>query len=118
MFGADPLARLCRQPDAMDGDRSTGPGRAVPVTAPNLLVVADFTDVPMTCGFGYTAFVIDAYAGLIPGWECSLSKDSGSSNAHCATPRPSAPAKATRSTTRSIIPMPEVSTPQYITARR
>lgn len=25
-------------------------------------------------GFGYTAFVIDAYAGLIPGWECSTSK--------------------------------------------
>jgi transposase len=25
-------------------------------------------------GFGYTALVIDAYAGLIPGWECSTSK--------------------------------------------
>ena len=25
--------------------------------------------------FGYTAFVIDAYAGLIPGWECSLSRN-------------------------------------------
>jgi putative transposase len=25
-------------------------------------------------GFGYTAFVIDAFAGLIAGWECSLSK--------------------------------------------
>ena len=31
----------------------------------------------MTGGFGYTAFVIDAYAGLIPGWECSLRKDTG-----------------------------------------
>ena len=29
--------------------------------------------MPMVAGFGYTAFVIDAYAGLIPGWECSLS---------------------------------------------
>ena len=29
----------------------------------------------MVCGFGYTAFVVDAYAGLIPGWECSLVKD-------------------------------------------
>ena len=29
------------------------------------------------CGFGYTAFVVDAYAGLIPGWECSLRKDTG-----------------------------------------
>ena len=45
--------------------------------APNLLEVADFSYVPMTCGFGYTAFVVDAYAGLIAGWECSLTKDSG-----------------------------------------
>jgi transposase InsO family protein len=36
--------------------------------------VADFTYVPMTVGFGYTALVIDAFAGLIVGWECSLSK--------------------------------------------
>jgi putative transposase len=37
--------------------------------------VADFTYVPLAGGgFGYTAFVIDAYAGLIPGWECSTSK--------------------------------------------
>ena len=50
-------------------------GRQWRVSAPNLLVVADFTYVPMTCGFGYTAFVVDAYAGLIPGWECSLTKD-------------------------------------------
>jgi len=34
-----------------------------------LLHVADFT-VPLAGGgFGYTAFVIDAYAGLIPGWR-------------------------------------------------
>ena len=31
----------------------------------------------MTRGFGYTAFVVDAYAGVIPGWECSLVKDTG-----------------------------------------
>ena len=43
--------------------------------APNELVVADFTYVPMaTWPFGYTAFVIDAFAGLITGWECSMSK--------------------------------------------
>jgi putative transposase len=43
--------------------------------APGLLHVADFTYVPLAGGgFGYTAFVIDAYAGLIPGWECSTSK--------------------------------------------
>ena len=48
------------------------------VAAPNLLVVADFTYVPLDgSGFGYTAFVVDAYAGLIPGWECSLVKDTG-----------------------------------------
>lgn len=52
-------------------------GRQWRVSAPNMLVVADFTYVPMTCGFGYTAFVVDAYAGLIPGWECSLTKDTG-----------------------------------------
>jgi putative transposase len=38
--------------------------------------VADFTYVPLATGrFCYTAFVIDAYAGLIPGWECSASKE-------------------------------------------
>jgi len=26
-------------------------------------------------GFGYSAFCIDAFAGLIAGWECSLSKE-------------------------------------------
>ena len=52
-------------------------GRRWRVGAPNLLEVADFSYVPMTCGFGYTAFVVDAYAGLIAGWECSLTKDTG-----------------------------------------
>ena len=52
-------------------------GRRWRVAAPNLLVVADFTYVPMVAGFGYTALVVDAYAGLIPGWECSLVKDTG-----------------------------------------
>jgi len=50
-------------------------GRRWRVAAPNLLAVADFTYVPLDGGgFAYTAFVIDAYAGLIAGWECSLSK--------------------------------------------
>ena len=64
---ADPAAT--RAPDLV--------GRRWRVSAPNLLVVADFTYVPMIGGFGYTAFVVDAYAGLIPGWECSLNKDTG-----------------------------------------
>ncbi len=52
-------------------------GRQWRVAAPNLLEVADFTYVPMVVGFGYTAFVIDAFTGLIPGWECLLTKDTG-----------------------------------------
>ena len=43
---------------------------------PGQLHVADFTYAPLDgAGFGYTAFVIDAFAGLIAGWECSLSKE-------------------------------------------
>jgi len=45
------------------------------VPAPNRLLVADFTYVRLATGaFAYTAFVIDAYAGRIVGWECSTSK--------------------------------------------
>jgi transposase InsO family protein len=45
--------------------------------APDMLAVADFTYVPMAGGgFGYSAFVIDAYAGVITGWECSMTKHS------------------------------------------
>jgi putative transposase len=44
--------------------------------APNRLLVADFTYVRMATGcFAYTAFVIDAYANRIVGWECSTSKE-------------------------------------------
>jgi putative transposase len=45
-------------------------------SAPGQLHVADFTYVPLDGGgFGYTALVIDAFAGVIAGWECSLSKE-------------------------------------------
>jgi putative transposase len=38
-------------------------------------LVADFTYVRLAGGgFAYTAFVIDAFAGRIVGWECSRSK--------------------------------------------
>jgi HTH-like domain len=48
-------------------------GRNFKAARPGQLHVADFTYVPLAGGrFGYTAFVIDAFAGLIPGWECSL----------------------------------------------
>jgi putative transposase len=39
--------------------------------APNLLLVADFTYVSIPSRFVYTAFVIDAFAGVIPGWQVS-----------------------------------------------
>jgi len=43
---------------------------------PGQLHVADFTYVPLDGGgFGYTALVIDACAGLIAGRDCSLSKE-------------------------------------------
>ncbi len=56
-----------RHPDLVNRDfRAAAPGR---------LLVADFTYVPLAGGgFGYVAFVIDAFAGTILGWECSLSK--------------------------------------------
>jgi putative transposase len=50
--------------------------RQFKASRPGQLHVADFTYVPLAGGrFAYTAFVIDAFAGLIPGWECSLSKE-------------------------------------------
>lgn len=62
---ADPSAQ--RAPDLVDRDFGAN--------APDQPVVADFTYVPMTGSwFGYTAFVIDAFAGLITGWECSAGK--------------------------------------------
>lgn len=63
---SDPAAG--RAPDLVD--------RHFKVAAPSELVVADFTYVPMAGGwFSYTAFVIDAYADRIVGWECSTSKE-------------------------------------------
>jgi putative transposase len=57
-----------RAPDLVRRDFAAG--------RPGQLHVADFTYVPLEGGgFGYTAFVIDAFAGLIAGWECSLSKE-------------------------------------------
>jgi putative transposase len=45
-------------------------------SAPNALFVADFTYVPVTAGgFVYTAFVIDAYAGAIVGWQVAGKPD-------------------------------------------
>lgn len=76
------VTRARRPPRTTEPDSTANPapdlvGRRWRVAARNLLELADFTYVAMTGGFGYTAFVIDAYAGLIPGWECSLRKDTG-----------------------------------------
>lgn len=61
----DPAAE--RAPDLVD--------RQFTVAAPNRLLVADFTYVKLINGvFVYVAFVIDAYAGAIVGWEGSASK--------------------------------------------
>ena len=62
---ADPAAE--RAPDLVR--------RQFTAARPDQLWVADFTYVPISSGFGYTAFVIDAFAGLIVGWECALSKE-------------------------------------------
>jgi putative transposase len=62
---ADPTA--ARPPDMVD--------RRFGAAAPNRLLVADFTYVKLVTGaFVYVAFVIDAYAGAIVGWEASGSK--------------------------------------------
>lgn len=76
------VSRARRTPRTTEPDTSAARapdlvGRRWRVAAPNRLLVADFTYVPMAAGFGYTAFVIDAYAGMITGWECSLRKDTG-----------------------------------------
>jgi putative transposase len=56
-----------RHPDLVNRDFRAG--------RPGQLLVADFTYVPLAGGgFGYVAFVIDAFAGSIAGWECSVSK--------------------------------------------
>ncbi len=56
---ADPAAT--RAPDLVD--------RHFKTEAPNRLLVADFTYVPIGGRFAYTAFVIDAFAGTIVGWQ-------------------------------------------------
>ena len=51
-------------------------GRNFKAAAPGLLLVADFTYVPLvTGGRAYVAFVTGALAGTIRGWDCSGSKE-------------------------------------------
>ena len=56
-----------RHPDLVNRDFRAG--------RPGQLLVADFTYVALAGGgFAYVAFVIDAFAGTILGWECSVCK--------------------------------------------
>ena len=72
--------------------------------APNRLLVADFTYVKLVTGaFCYVAFVINAYAGMIIGWETSGSKETRF--VESVIPPHSAPDRATRSTEPSITRM-------------
>jgi putative transposase len=45
--------------------------------APDRLWVVDFTFVPTRAGTAYTAFVIDAFARLIPGWRTAAHHSTG-----------------------------------------
>jgi hypothetical protein len=47
-------------------------------------------------GFGYTALVIDACAGLIPDWECSTSKEAPSCDGRSAKPLATGATRAIR----------------------
>ena len=95
----DPSA--VRPPDLVD--------RQFGVVAPNRLLVADFTYVKLITGvFVYVAFVIDAYAGAIVGWEASANTP-GSSSRRSAKPQPCGRARVTRSKTPSTTRMPDLS---------
>ena len=85
---ADPAA--ARAPDLVK--------RQFRAPAPNRLLVADFTYVRMVDRrFAYTAFVIDAFANRIVGWECSSRSTPRSSNQRDPPGRaPAGPGKATR----------------------
>lgn len=84
-----------RPPDLVD--------RQFGVTAPNTLLVADFTYVKLVTGIlVYVAFVIDAYAGSIVGWEARAPNTPVSSSPRSARPPRSAVVRATRSRTASI----------------
>src|SRR5215217_3287402 len=63
----DPEPAAQRAPDLVD--------RQFTVPASNRLLVADFTYVKLLTGtFAYVAFVIDAFAGMIIGWEAATAR--------------------------------------------
>lgn len=93
---ADPDA--VRPPDLVD--------RQFGVSAPNVLLVADFTYVKLITGvFVYVAFVIDAYAGTIVGWKDRLPSTPASSNRRSDKPPHCVPGRDIPSRTASITAM-------------
>ena len=75
------ICPVCGNPTRRTPDRRPGrasgagnPRRSDDPPAVDHQVHQEPADRPVR-GFGYTAFVIDAFAGLIAGWECSLSKE-------------------------------------------
>ncbi len=71
-------------------------GRNFKAARPGQLHVADFTYVPLAGGrFGYTAFVIDAFAGLIPGWNARCRRRPHSWNRRSARRLPAGRGRAT-----------------------
>ena len=94
---ADPAA--ARPPDLVD--------RQFGVSAPNLLLVADFTYAKLISGvFVYVAFVIDAYAGATWGGRPRHPSTPGSWNRRSARLRRCGRARAIRSPTPSTTATP------------
>lgn len=58
-------------PDRSAGRAADLVDRCFTAAAPSRLLVADFTYVRVRSGFVYAAFVIDAFAGMIVGWDVS-----------------------------------------------
>ena len=78
---------------------------------PNALLVADFTYVKLVTGvFVYVAFVIDAYAGAIIGWEASGSKQTRFVESAIRQAAALRSARAIGSTARSTTAMPDRNT--------
>lgn len=76
--------------------------------APNRLCVAGITYVRTSCGFVYTAFVIDAFSCRIAGWETrsSMTTEALSLEAleHALDTPAAEPNSSSTSDTRSITP--------------
>jgi transposase InsO family protein len=73
-----------------------------------VLWVSDFTYVATWQNFVYVAFVIDAYAGAIVGWEASASKHTRLVESAIRQAAALRSRRAIRSRTPSTTPMPDL----------